>query len=276
MGTKKRGLPPLPPLSARFEAVPRLPPWAGLSNFVLHLTQGPCWLGFCGRSGVGRLYFVNAPPPLCCAAPHFNNAGGLTITFSSLPTPLPPPQDGMHTAWDVGAAADAIINALRAQPGTAVLLSFDRGGVTGHPNHAATAAAVGRVAAARPSLPVGAPPTGTRHLTVPLTASSPTANPSQARRTVAAVASWRLRSLPWYLAWLGPAALVVVPALVGRPRRSGREGKGGPITILSAPTGPAAVLRGLAAHSSQLTWWRVLGALARSASYVSVLEEIRG
>ena len=93
---------------------------------------------------------------------------------------------------------------------------------------------------------------------------------------MAAVASWRLRSLPWYLAWLGPAALVVVPALVGRPRRSGREGKGGPITILSAPTGPAAVLRGLAAHSSQLTWWRVLGALARSASYVSVLEEIRG
>lgn len=159
---------------------------------------------------------------------------GLTLPFFSLF-----PQDGMHTAWDVEAATAAISTALRAQPGTVALLSFDGGGVTGHPNHAVTAAAAAAVAA---------------H---------------------AGVTAWRLRTLPWYLAWLGPAALWVVPAFfAGQRRRRRRTKAAAAVLMMTAPTGPAAVLRGLAAHASQRTWWRVLGALARSASYVSVLEVI--
>ena len=132
----------------------------------------------------------------------------------------------MDTAWDVDVAAAAIGRALRAQPATAAVLTFDGRGVTGHLNHAATAAAVARVALA----------------------------------AAEGVTCWRLRSLPWYLAWLGPAALVVLPAV-------GKRG-----AVLASPAGPAAVLRGLAAHASQRTWWRVAGAWARTASWVSVVE----
>ncbi len=149
----------------------------------------------------------------------------------------------MRTAWDLGAAAAAISRALAAQLATAAVLTFDSGGVTGHPNHAAASVAVARVAAS-----AGAGATG-------------------------ALTFWRLRSLPWHLAWLGPAALLAVPALAAR---KGRRRGGAPCYILTAPAGPTAVLRGLAAHASQRTWWRVLGAPVRSASYVSVLEEEKG
>jgi len=153
----------------------------------------------------------------------------------------------MHTAWDLDAAVAAIARALRAQPATAALLSFDDGGVTGHPNHAAAAAAVARVAAA-----------GTA-------AAAAGSAPSPA------LACWRLRSLPWYLAWLGPAALVALPALERRRAGWQRQRRR---AILASPAGPVAVLRGLAAHASQRTWWRVLGAYLRSASYVSVLKAV--
>ena len=135
----------------------------------------------------------------------------------------------MRTAWDVDVAADAVGRALRAQPDTAAVLSFDGRGVTGHPNHAAVAAAVARVA---PAAAAGG------------------------------VTCWRLRSQPWYLAWLGPAALVALPAL-------GKRG-----AVLASPAGPAAVLRGLAAHASQRTWWRVAGTWARTASWVSMVEGV--
>lgn len=187
-------------------------------------TQAPLLAG--GMRPGWRLggLFTAPRPPLVVAVPRFFQSRWWAHIFF-------PFQDGMHTAWDTRAAADAITAALHARPGTTTLLSFDGGGVTGHPNHAATAAAAATVAAA--------------------------AGP--------AVTAWRLRSLPWHLAWLGPAALVVVPALSGRAGRGRR-------VVLAARTGPAAVLAGLVAHASQRTWWRVLGALVRSASYVSVLE----
>lgn len=120
----------------------------------------------------------------------------------------------------------------------AACLSFDGRGVTGHPNHAAAAAAL---AACGPAL---------------------------AGRGVAA---WHLRSLPAWLAWLGPLALVAVPSLERRRRRCGGASSGGS-AVLTLRAGPAAVVRGLDAHASQRIWWRVAGAVVRSASYVSVLD----
>jgi LmbE family N-acetylglucosaminyl deacetylase len=144
----------------------------------------------------------------------------------------------MDEAWDVRAAADAVLAAVAAQPGTAAVLTFDRRGVTGHPNHAAAAAAVDAVA------------------------------PRLAARGLAV---WHLCSLAWPLAWLGPAAGWVVPAVV---RGGGGGGGGSAVAVVASPAlgGPSAVLAGLAAHASQRTWWRVVGAVLRSASYVSVVD----
>lgn len=136
----------------------------------------------------------------------------------------------MDSVWDVRTATDAVLAAVAAQPATAAVLTFDARGVTGHPNHCATAAAV---AACAPRL------------------------------AARGLAVWYLRSLAWPVAWLGPAAAAVVPAVV----------RGGAAAVVAPrPTTPAAALAGLASHASQRTWWRVAGAVARSATYVSVLD----
>jgi len=137
----------------------------------------------------------------------------------------------MDHVWDVCAARDAILAAVAAQPALAAVLTFDGRGVTGHANHVAAAAAG---AAAAPRL------------------------------AARGLAVWHLRSLAWPLAWLGPVAAWVVPAVVGGGRAT--------TAVVVAGRGCGGVLRGLAAHASQRVWWRVLGAGLRSVSYVSVLD----
>ena len=141
--------------------------------------------------------------------------------------------DGMGEAWPAEAVAAAVRAEVARTRATSVV-TFDKGGASGHPNHVATWR--GCVELTRAAATRGQPPP------VPV---------------------WALRTLRPYRRLLGPAdaALAAVLAFArGAMRGQAAE-------LLLAPRGAAAAARtAMAEHRSQTTWYR--GAFMQLAAYV--------
>lgn len=134
-------------------------------------------------------------------------------------------RDGMQERWLAAAVEAAARDATRRRRATSVV-TFDRGGASGHPNHKATWRGV--VELARPAARRGDPP--------PLSV-------------------WALRTLRPHRRLAGPldAALALgLAALKGALRGGGAE-------LLLAPGGALqAAARAMACHPSQHTWYRTV------------------
>jgi N-acetylglucosaminylphosphatidylinositol deacetylase len=112
-------------------ALARQPPGARVEVHVLCLTSGEG--GGCGEVRARELLGAAAALGIAPARVRVLRHAAL--------------RDGLHEAWDGGAAAGAVGEALaRVRP--ALVATFDAEGVTRHPNHCAAHAAVVRAAAA--------------------------------------------------------------------------------------------------------------------------------
>ncbi|KAG2429017.1 hypothetical protein HXX76_011259 [Chlamydomonas incerta] len=178
-------------------------------------------------------------------------------------------QDGFHD-WDAAAVAAAVTRAVQAlQPDE--LVTFDAGGVSGHPNHASIFRAV------RGMLASGAPPAGS----------------DSDGHAVRPCHVYTLVTHPLLVKFSGPlgAALLLMRAhLQGRRQPAaatastsagagaasaagggalGVPAGGGPLAFATA--NPVLPLRAMCCHWSQFVWYRLLFILFSTYTYVNLL-----
>jgi len=154
-------------------------------------------------------------------------------------------RDGMQQRWDVDAAAAAVSDAVAASA-AALVISFDAGGVTGHPNHAAVAAAVLAYASRAPN-PV----------------------PCYALETVGL-----LRRLVGGVADVALSA--ALHALAGRRRAASRGvASPPPELIVVTAASPLAAHTAMRQHASQFVWYRWLHVWLSRYPWVNSLQLLR-
>lgn len=151
-------------------------------------------------------------------------------------------RDGLHTAWPADEVARHVAAAVESTRAAAVV-SFDAGGVTGHPNHVATAAGVALFAASR-----GAPPCFALE------------SVAAARKFVGSVGDVATSALLLAGRWAWEAARHAAGGLPPGPR---------PVLLVSLDA--ATPHRALAAHASQRVWHRVLFQLGSRYTFVNTL-----
>ncbi|PSC68734.1 N-acetylglucosaminyl-phosphatidylinositol de-N-acetylase [Micractinium conductrix] len=147
-------------------------------------------------------------------------------------------QDGMHQRWAAAAVAEQVAEAVRRfQPGR--VYTFDAGGVSGHPNHAATAAGVLQWWADTP------------------TSSSLSGLPQL----------WQLQTVGLPCKYAGPLDVPLSWASTLLRRRW----RGQQAALCLNLRRPRRAWRALLAHSSQMVWYRRLWLLLSRYMYVNTL-----
>eukprot|EP00927_Polykrikos_kofoidii_P024580 TRINITY_DN22325_c0_g1_i1.p1 TRINITY_DN22325_c0_g1~~TRINITY_DN22325_c0_g1_i1.p1 ORF type:complete len:372 (-),score=49.49 TRINITY_DN22325_c0_g1_i1:137-1252(-) len=162
-------------------------------------------------------------------------------------------QDGMHHVWSEDLVAKHVTDFVIARDADAVI-TFDDFGVSGHPNHVATSRGVRQAAR----------------------------NACDSSNTgVACFHVFLLESVGFWQKYLGPLHLLFLPLSLAEPSDSSSCSAGADESIgrcsdakavdvgCSVNANPFACLRGLAAHRSQLVWYRFLSAVFSRYAYVN-------
>lgn len=172
-------------------------------------------------------------------------------------------QDGMQTAWPLEAiAAHVEAAAKRWRPQT--LVTFDAGGVSGHPNHIAVAAGVARAAAALRA-------EGFSGLELWQLVSGYVTRNIMGKKVHSRLCAHHRRHQNFVQASNGMlrqyiGALDVLISLLAC-----KVGRGPAMKCCVAPGGPAAAWPAMRAHASQFVWFRKLFVIFSSYVYVNTL-----